>query len=413
MMGLRRTLRMAGKFFRAVRNLGPRHALALVAQRLAPASHAIVDSRPMASARDMVAVDWTNPPLALREPVSVTAGPIDVAWVTSPPSAGSGGHQNMFRFISTLEQAGHRCTVYLYDWQGSTADGPALKKMLQSVSAYPNLEADFVPYQGRVHDSTQALFATAWETAYPVYLDPSRARRFYFVQDFEPWFYPVGDNYVLAENTYRFGFHGLTAGAWLEQKLSTEYAMAADHYDFAADTSRYRVTETHTKNRSGVFFYARPSTPRRAFDLGIAALTEFAKARPDVTIHLAGGRLDPTRVPFAHVNHESLDLAELNPLYNQCSAALVLSLSNMSLLPLELLAAGVTPVVNDAPNNRLVSQNPHIAFAPLSPAVIARRLREIVDAPPNPVTLSASLGGRDWTDAGVQFTTAFERAMRG
>ncbi|WP_291378021.1 glycosyltransferase family 1 protein [Demequina sp.] len=319
----------------------------------------------------------------------------------------------MFRFIHTLEQAGHKCTVYLYDWQGSTADGPALKKMLETVSAYPNLKADLLPLRGSVHDSAQALFATAWETAYPVYLDPSRARRFYFVQDFEPWFYPVGDNYVLAENTYRFGFHGLTAGAWLEDKLSTEYGMAADHYDFAADSTRYHVTEANTGSRSGVFFYARPSTPRRAFDLGIAALAEFAKARPDVTIHLAGGRLDPHRVPFAHVNHESLDLAELNPLYNQCSAALVLSLSNMSLLPLELLAAGVTPVMNDGPNNRLVSQNPHISFAPLSPAVIARRLCEIVDDPPDPSTLSASLGGRDWTDAGVQFTTAFERAMRG
>jgi glycosyltransferase involved in cell wall biosynthesis len=404
---------MAGQFFRAARNLGPRRALGLVAQRLAPPGQGSAGQAPMVSSEAMVAADWTTPPPALTSPISVSAGPIDVAWVTSPPSAGSGGHQNMFRFIKTLEQAGHRCTVYLYDWQGSTADGPALKKMLRSVSAYPDLGADFVPYRGSVHESAQALFATAWETAYPVFLDPSRARRFYFVQDFEPWFYPVGDNYVLAENTYRFGFHGLTAGAWLQEKLSTDYGMRADHYDFAADTHRYRVTEADLRKRAGVFFYARPSTPRRAFDLGIAALTEFAKARPDVTIHLAGGRLDPTQVPFAHVNHDSLDLAELNPLYNQCSAALVLSLSNMSLLPLELLAAGVTPVVNEGPNNRLVSQNPHLSFVPLSPAVIAGRLWEIVDAPPDPAMLSASLGNHTWSDAGVQFTTAFERAMRG
>lgn len=413
MMGLRRAFRMAVRFSLAVRNLGPRRALGLVAQRLAQDNRATIDSRPMVSAADMISVDWTNPPPTLRDPLSVASGPIDVAWVTSPPSPGSGGHQNMFRFIKTLEQAGHRCTVYLYDWQGSTADGPALKRMLRSVSAYPDLDAEFVQYRGRIHDSAQAVFATAWETAYPVYQDPSYARRFYFVQDFEPWFYPVGDNYVLAENTYRFGFHGLTAGAWLEQKLSTEYGMAADHYDFAADSQRYRVTETDAGKRAGVFFYARPSTPRRAFDLGIAALAEFAKARPEVTIHLAGGRLDPSKVPFDHVNHESLDLADLNPLYNKCSAALVLSLSNMSLLPLELLAAGVTPVVNDAPNNRLVSQNPHIAFVALSPAVIARRLQDIVDSPPDPAMLSSSLGGRKWSDAGLEFTAAFEREMRG
>jgi hypothetical protein len=30
--------------------------------------------------------------------------------------------------------------------------------------------------------------------------------------DFEPWFYPMGTDYVLAENTYRFNFYGFTAG---------------------------------------------------------------------------------------------------------------------------------------------------------------------------------------------------------
>ena len=61
---------------------------------------------------------------------------------------------------------------------------------------------------------SDAVFATGWETAYPVFNDAGDARKCYFVQDFEPLFYPVGSEYVLAENTYRFNFFGITAGKW-------------------------------------------------------------------------------------------------------------------------------------------------------------------------------------------------------
>jgi hypothetical protein len=43
------------------------------------------------------------------------------------------------------------------------------------------------------------------------------------VQDFEPYFEPVGSYSTFAENTYRFGFHGITLGEWLSKKLTNEY----------------------------------------------------------------------------------------------------------------------------------------------------------------------------------------------
>lgn len=45
-----------------------------------------------------------------------------------------------------------------------------------------------------------------------------------------------------------------------------------------------------------------------------------------------------------------LSLEELPDLYSQCDAALVLSLSNVSLLPLELMACGCLVVSNRGPN---------------------------------------------------------------
>jgi hypothetical protein len=373
------------------------------------------EDRPMLVAEgDAAAVDWTIPPETLRHPVVVTSGPLEMAWISSPPGAESGGHQNLFRFIRFAEDAGHRATIYLYDQTGHSMN--AVRNMLASSSAYPDLRAKIVRYDPEVGvaPETQALFATGWETAYPAFRDASRARRFYFVQDFEPLFYPVGSEYVLAENTYRFGFHGITAGGWLSHKLRAEYDMPADHFDFAVDRSRYHVT--NTAPRTEIFFYARPVTPRRAFELGMIALADFAAIRPDVTINLAGWDVSDWKVPFPHRNLASLDISQLNDVYNRCAAGLVLSLSNMSLLPLELMASGVAPIVNDAPNNRLVSNNPYIDWVEASPPAIARKLVDVIerpDAAERAVAMSASLDSLDWSHSGTQFLTAVERVMRG
>lgn len=410
---MRRIMRTSQRAWRLLRYQGPRKFVAKAFKKVG----AVIggeDKRMLVSPEDAAAADWTMRPEALRHPTVVKSGPLEIAWITSPPGAESGGHQNLFRFIKFAESAGHLSTIYLYDQTGHSMR--AVRNMLAWSSAYPDLRARILPYDPAVGvaPETQALFATGWETAYPAYLDPSPARRFYFVQDFEPMFYPTGSESVLAENTYRFGFHGITAGGWLAQKLRSEYGMKADHFDFSVERSLYRVTNTGA--RSEIFFYARPVTARRGFELGIFALTDFAALRPDITINLVGWDVSDWHIPFPHRNLAALDISQLTDVYNRCAAGLVLSLSNMSLLPLELMASGVAPVVNDAPNNRLVSDSPFIDWVEASPPAIARKLVEVVDradAPARSVAMSASLAGLDWSHSGTQFLAALERAMRG
>ena len=341
-------------------------------------------------------------------------GPVEIAWISSPPGAESGGHQNLFRFIRFAEDAGHRSTIYLYDQSGQSL--ASVRSMLAASGAYPDLRARILPYDAAtgVAAETQAIFATGWETAYAAFRDPSRARRFYFVQDFEPSFYPAGSEALLAENTYRFGFHGITAGRWLATKLRDDYGMATDSFDFAVDTSVYHLT--NREPRSEVFFYARPVTARRGFEFGIYALADLAALRRDVTINLAGWNVTGWDVPFPHRNLAALDISQLNAVYNRCAAGLVVSLTNLSLLPLELMSSGVAPVVNDAPNNRMVADNPHIEYVPPSPAAIARRIVEVLERPDaieRSIAMSQSVAGSSWSESGEQFLRAFERAMRG
>lgn len=367
------------------------------------------------SLSDAAQVDWTDPPVQLENQVKVDSGPIDIAWIISPPGAESGGHQNIFRFIKFAEQAGHKCTIYLYQAESNEIDVARVANIISQSDAYPKVKARITKYESHrgVDENTQAIFATGWETAYPSYLDKSFAKRFYFIQDFEPSFFPMGSDALLAENSYRFGFHGITAGPWLADIVSEKFGMKADFFDFAVDKNIYSLTNTSPRNE--VFFYARPVTPRRAFEFGLVTLADFAQLRPDITINLAGWDVSNWEIPFPHVNLSSMPLSELNEVYNRCAAGLVLSLTNMSLLPLELISSGVTPVVNDAPNNRMVSDNPFIEYVPASPAAIARKLVEVVereDAVQRSIDMSKSVKNVDWAESAKQFLFAFEGAMR-
>jgi len=365
-------------------------------------------------AEDLLAVDPSSQPGWRATPLEVSDRSTVMSWVMSPPSPNSGGHQNLFRFIHAAERAGHRCHVYFYTATNVVVDPREMRAMLQNSGNYPHVEASMQMYSSEtgVAAETQAVFATGWETAYPVFRDASAARRFYFVQDFEPAFYPWGSEYLLAEDTYRFGFHGLTAGGWLARKLHEDYGMPTGHFDFSVDHAAYRRTNENRRNE--VFFYARPSTPRRGFEIGIAALGELHRLRPGVPIHLAGEVLTGRALDFPVTDHGPLGLGELSDLYNRCATALVVSATNMSLLPLELLACGVIPVVNDAPNNRLVSDNPWISYAPARPRALAEALAAVVDDPQqqeNAARAAQSVAAHSWDDSGNQFLDAYARAL--
>lgn len=338
-------------------------------------------------------------------PPILADGSLTVNWISTPPAPGSGGHTTMFRLIQHLESLGHTCRLYLYDVYGSRAvdHEPVIR------SAYPG-------FRGGIFDATEgmadahAVFATAWMTAYPAFNDPCAGKRFYLVQDYEPWFFPVGGLSALAENTYRMGFHGFTAGRFLAEKLRTDVGMAADWFDFGCDTDRYHLRDDGA--RDGVVFYARRLAPRRAIEVGLLALEVFAEQHPDVVIHTYGekiGSLGPR-----HVDHGLITPDELNAIYNRCYAGLTLSMTNVSLVPHEMLAAGCIPVVNEAAHNRVVLENDHVRYTQATPHDLARALSDVVTTPDFAAlarAASASVSGRSWDAAGHELEKVLRREL--
>ncbi|HEY5222169.1 MAG TPA: glycosyltransferase family 1 protein [Microbacteriaceae bacterium] len=365
---------------------------------------------------DVIAVDWSRPVNFNARVVVPPASGYRVTWIITPPSETSGGHQNAFRFMRFLEDAGHQLTVFLYAAEKYPRFNlEAIRTMLAQSSGYPKLEAPILRYNPDLGlpGEYDAVIASNWESAYASYRHGADAKRLYFVQDFEASFYAAGSDHALAENTYRFGFHGLTAGRWLARALQRDYGMSCDSYDFAVDTAVYR--NINSTRRTEIVCYVRPPTPRRATEFSLLVLREVHRLRPDITINLVGWDMSGYAVPFPFVNHAAVSVAVLNAIYNRCAAGLALSLTNMSLVPMELMASGCVPVVNDADNTRGVFDSPYVEYVPMSPRAMAERLIAIVDradAAEHAAMIAESVAGGDWADSGHVFVEHFEHAMQ-
>jgi glycosyltransferase involved in cell wall biosynthesis len=376
-----------------------------VAQKLTPqgAVRLPVSREDLVRAGEIARNGWVLP-----DPLPAAPGDhLTVAWVCAPPGPGSGGHRTMFRMVHALEQAGHTCILYLVDRHGWD-----IEQHRETIRTWwPELAAEVRDARLGIADA-HAIFATDWASAYPVLGSAARGVRFYLVQDFEPWFYPRGSEALLAEATYRFGFHGVTAGAWLSQLLTRDYGMAADPFDFGCDLGRYSLDPS--AERTGVCYYARFTKPRRAFELGVVALQLFAERHPEVDIHFYG---DPVaKLPFKAINHGTLTPEACNELYQRCVAGLVLSATNVSLVPHEMLASGCLPLVNDAEHNRIVLDNDHVVYAPATPFELANTLSQLVerDAAARDAAAgaaAASVEGCSWEESGREVERIVRRLV--
>lgn len=348
----------------------------------------------------------------LPAPLPVTPGePLRVAWVDVPPSKGSGGQTTIYRMIEHLERNGCVCTMYLMDRHGWHVD-----QHRRTVSAWwPGVQAEIRDVKNGITDA-HVILATCWESAYPVLASPAAGARLYFIQDYEPLFHPAGSLSMLAQATYGFGFRGITAGRWLAEKVSRDHGMVADHFDFGCDLTCYQLDTRPgaAEHRTGIAYYCRPSTPRRAHELALVALELFSEQHPEVQIHFYGEPVSGLRFPATH--HGLLTPQALGALYNRCVAGLVLSATNVSLVPHEMLGAGCIPVVNDGEHSRLVLANDHVVYAPPTPVGLAAALSQLVSAPaPARASRAAAAAGSvmstGWDVAGNQVLAAIRAAV--
>src|SRR5919198_3109614 len=215
-----------------------------------------------------------------------------VAAVVPSFRRGSGGHATIANLLRGLEAAGHRCDVWVLDDEGRH----------RADEVDPLFNAFFGPLRGRVRkgiegwDGADVALATGWQTVAQVLRLPSVAARAYLVQDHEPEFYATSAERMWAQWTYRQGLHCIAASPWLAELVRARYAAVATPFDLGTDHDSYRPSGIARRDDL-VVFYARAVTPRRAVPLGLLALQELHRARPQVEIALFGDAR-PIAAPF-------------------------------------------------------------------------------------------------------------------
>ncbi len=357
----------------------------------------------------LVELARTGPvPLAPTRPAG--SDRLRIATVIPSFRRGSGGHSTIVSLTRELIRRGHSVSLWLEDFELLHArDTDAVTR--QGFAEFFNagdleLHTDFTRWRG-----ADVVLATGWQTVPRALLLPAVASRAYLVQDHEPEFYGASAEALFAAETYRQGLHCIAASPWLADVLRTRYGASASSFDLAVDHAIYRAA-ADPRRQDLVAFYARTATPRRAVPLGLLALQELARRRPDLEIVLFGGDNAPY-VPFRHTDLGVLSSDALAALYRRSTIGIVFSLTNPSLIGLEMMACGL-PSVELATEPMLACFGPDgpLALAEPAPLQICSTIEALLDDGARRARLggtgTAFMQNRTWDKASEQL----ERGLR-
>ena len=289
-----------------------------------------------------------------------------------------------------------------------------------AAEAFPALaDSRFVPLpEDRFVDSLEPHdvgICTAWQTAYPLLKDNRVKRKLYFMQDFEPLFYPAGSVYGLAEETYRFGFDGICNTPSL-QALYERYGGRAVAFRPSVDRDVFYppADKRHVGSNVRLFFYGRPFGIRNGFETAAEAL-KIVKRRFGGAIEIvsAGGDWNPADYGLEGVvtNLGRLPYRRTADLFRTCHIGLTLMMTpHTSYLPLELMACGCVVVTNGSPwKEWLLKDGSNCLFAQPVPSRIAETVARAVENP----DLRRELSRRALEDAAAwpDWDAEFDRVM--
>lgn len=181
--------------------------------------------------------------------------------------------------------------------------------------------------------------------------------KMYFVQDFEPFFFPVGDQWYLAEKTYNLGLHLISLGKWnlsMANKFcrynnSTFYInnkMSMDYIEFPFEPKEFSINKkdfNYLKKQKliRIAVYIRSSTERRMSSLIRFLTYELAKCFNfdgiGLKFYYFGDNIKYDNV----VNLGVLSREKMKDLFSNCDFGMCMSGTNVSLVPYEMIAMGL------------------------------------------------------------------------
>ncbi|WP_353677084.1 rhamnosyltransferase WsaF family glycosyltransferase [Rosettibacter primus] len=309
-----------------------------------------------------------------------------VAFIVPNLIEGSGGIRTIINYMNYLIEKDYECHAYV---EGKSN----IFHLIEEAENYFGVNEIIFHSGWKVDEPFDLVVATIWYSAKIVADLPFNCHKAYLIQDFEALFNPMGDAFLLAENSYQYGLYHLTLGRWLPTILNEKFSVYSRYFDFGADKNIYYKDDSVKKEELSIAFIFQPEKPRRCYQIGLSALKILKSELPDIKIYLYGSN-EKVDIPFEHINLGILKLHEIRKLYNQCSVGLCISSSNPSRVPFEMMACGL-PVVDVYMNNNLYDfPEQGVLLAQPFPNSIAKALKMIL--------LDNNLR-RDMSNGGINF----------
>lgn len=254
----------------------------------------------------------------------------------------SGGHTSILRLGSQL--ANEYEVIYA---SYITEDIVDMKEA--AVFNLENYKGEILNLTDIITTENDILIATFWESVY--FIKNLKGYKMYFVQDYEPYFYEYGEDYILSENTYKLGLHVVSLGKWNIEKIKklTDYKNTIlDYIDFPYEKKEYvkisRDYNTYKEiKKIKLCVYVKAALKRAPYliDTMLGHLKLKLKNEKGINLEITYfGNESYLKLE----NGQSLgksDKKSLMELYHNSDFGMCASLTNISLVPYEMLATGL------------------------------------------------------------------------
>jgi glycosyltransferase involved in cell wall biosynthesis len=298
-----------------------------------------------------------------------------------------GGIFTIFRFIEKFAVEGVTNRIIIYDYPGFNV--PKLEaEIADKFPKLKNYEIIIFDHNNDVVDSLpecDIALCSFWVSAYLLLKFNKTKRKYYFIQDYEPLFYPGGSTYALAESTYRFGFRALVNTPGLLAAVNQRHGMEGISFIPAVDQAVYYPNPAKANERVKIFFYARPNNPRNAFNLGVEIIKQLLeKYGKDVEIVTAGAKWKESAYGLrGKINNLGLlgSIDEVAELYRSCDIGFVYMLSkHPSYQPFEFMASGMATVTNNNEDNLwMLKDGQNCLLSEPSAAAMVEKISLLID----------------------------------
>lgn len=253
---------------------------------------------------------------------------------------------------------------------------------------FSDLIYEFIDYSDKL-PSVDIAMCNLWLTAYPLLKFNNCQKKYYLVQDNESLFFPSGDISSLVNETYKFGFYGLTNSLALQRMYAGFTSSPSFRYLPGVNHKLYYPVENKSfyKDKYKVVFYGRPSISRNCFEL-LCETFKIVKSQLGNKIEIisVGENYDTNYYGLTGIinNIGQLNsLEKLATLYRECDIGVsLITTPTFSYQHLEFMASGLCLVTNNQDGiNDFLEDNVNAVVSSPIPKILASRIIDLIDNP--------------------------------